>query len=445
MQTQVSPMTYALLVMKILISIGTLGLGGAEKQAVWLANRLSEHHDVTLLTYHGGVREKDLSPNVAWETIFEIEDHGQELDIYPGDSTDLEQPKSLQNSTSSAYEFIQVAFNKFFSKQALKQNARVLIRVLRVNKYLVSIVYKFTLNIINQSYVFRQARKKIKGVKPDLIITFLFHDTLNVGLASLLQVKRPRLIVGRRSPIGYGDSSRKLIHRLILRIIYKFSSLAISNSTGNLKSALHDGINKRKIKVIGNYVTKHRVSEIEYIQDEPLKIICIANFHWYKNHEGLLRAISIIPNHDKYFHFTFVGDGPLLNEIQRLAVDLRIAAEFKGFVENPSSEIHLFHAMALVSHVEGSSNALLEGLISGIPTLASMVGAAEELKAQGAALVLCDSSDTKSIANGLTQIKFNYESLRIQAKEFSQIISQTMNEEAILEQWEEAIQGVTSF
>ena len=152
-----------------------------------------------------------------------------------------------------------------------------------------------------------------------------------------------------------------------------------------------------------------------------------------------------IPNHDKYFHFTFVGEGPLFEEIQRLALDLRIAAEFKGFVENPSLEIHLFHAMALVSHVEGSSNALLEGLISGIPTLASMVGAAEELKAQGAALVLCDSSDTKSIANGLTQIKFNYESLRIQAKEFSQIISQTMNEEAILEQWEEAIQSVTSF
>jgi len=65
MQTQTTPMTYALVVMKILISIGTLGLGGAEKQAVWLANRLSEHHDVTLLTYHGGVREKDLSPNVS--------------------------------------------------------------------------------------------------------------------------------------------------------------------------------------------------------------------------------------------------------------------------------------------------------------------------------------------------------------------------------------------
>jgi glycosyltransferase involved in cell wall biosynthesis len=339
--------------------------------------------------------------------------------------------------------------------------AIILIRVLRLNKKLVSIVYKFMLflrqlvgslifqrlglSIKNQSYVFRQARKKIKIAEPDLIITFLFYDTLNVGLAGLLQVKRPKLIVGRRSPMGYGDRSRKLIHRIILRIIYKFSSLAVSNSSGNLDSAFHDGINRRKVKVIGNYITKHRVSEIEFIQEKPLKIICIANFHWYKNHEGLLRAISIIPNHDKYFHFTFVGDGPLLEETQRLALDLRVAAEFKGFVENPSLEIHLFHAMALVSHVEGSSNALLEGLVAGIPTLASMVGAAEELKAQGAALVLCNSSDTKSIANGLTQIKFNYESLRIQAKEFSMIISQTMNEEAILEQWEEAILSVTSF
>jgi hypothetical protein len=57
--------------MKILISIGSLGLGGAEKQAVWLANKLSKEHEVTLLTYHGGAREKDISSGVTWKTIFD--------------------------------------------------------------------------------------------------------------------------------------------------------------------------------------------------------------------------------------------------------------------------------------------------------------------------------------------------------------------------------------
>ena len=43
--------------MKILISIGSLGLGGAEKQAVWLANEFSKANEVTLVTYYGGKRE----------------------------------------------------------------------------------------------------------------------------------------------------------------------------------------------------------------------------------------------------------------------------------------------------------------------------------------------------------------------------------------------------
>ena len=78
--------------MKILISIGTLGLGGAEKQAVWLANRLSEEHEVTLLTYHGGAREKDISSRIAWKTIF---DDDEEEKVTEQDSGQLVADSSI--------------------------------------------------------------------------------------------------------------------------------------------------------------------------------------------------------------------------------------------------------------------------------------------------------------------------------------------------------------
>lgn len=494
------------MVMKILISIGTLGLGGAEKQAVWLANRLSNQHEVTLLTYHGGVREKDLNPNVNWETIFENEISDGDLSTVTADLTDEGQSTSPQNDTSCFSDLseginsepvlsrvmtwkkqikyflrksplvlkivIQIYSSSALTIRMAKKTVLSLYKMLRAvrnysvkiarysfnltrsiknkfAKYVRLLVYSLTfpmlrLNIKNQTFVFRRARKAIKKAKPDIIVTFLFHDTLNVGLAGLLQFNRPKIIVGRRSPIGYGDKSRVLIHRLILRIIYMFSSAAVSNSAGNNESAIRDGIKSSKIRIISNYISKHRASETEPHSDEPLKIVCIANFHWYKNHEGLLRAISLIPDHEKYFHFTFIGDGPLRVEIQRLASDLNIAADFKGFVENPSSEIHLFDAMTLISHVEGSSNALLEGLASGIPALVSLVGAAEDLNAQGAPLVLCNPSDFNSIANGLTQLRSNYESLRCQARDYSEIISRTMNEESILKQWDEVIQSVIS-
>ena len=50
--------------MRIAITIGTLGLGGAEKQAVWIANKLSAKNNVTLITYSGGARESEVIPQV---------------------------------------------------------------------------------------------------------------------------------------------------------------------------------------------------------------------------------------------------------------------------------------------------------------------------------------------------------------------------------------------
>ena len=98
----------------------------------------------------------------------------------------------------------------------------------------------------------------------------------------------------------------------------------------------------------------------------------------------------------------------------------------------------------LVSHVEGSSNALLEGLVCGIPALVSKVGATQELMSQGAPLILCDSHDVSSIANGLIQLKANYEVLNAEAREFSKFLSEALSEDAIFKKWQEAIRRVTS-
>lgn len=435
--------------MKILISIGTLGLGGAEKQAVWLANKLSEQHEVTLLTYHGGAREKDISSRVTWKTIF---DNQVEEKITVQDSAKFDSENTITHLCSGNFDTRDIKYeidNEYDIKTSkvrkfkqLSLKSKILTNI-RKFLYLISFP-KARLNFKNQTDIFRKARKIVKNSSPDLVITFLFHDTLNIGLAGLAQVNRPRLIVGRRSPIGYGDGSRNRIHKWILRFIYLFSHLAVSNSQANIESAINDGISIRKIRVIENFVAKNDSSTFLPIKVEPLEVLCIANFHWYKNHESLIRAISTIPNHEKCFRFTFIGDGPLLGSIKQLASDLKVSSEFIGFMDNPTAKIPAFHALVLVSHVEGSSNALLEGLVCGLPALVSKVGATQQLKSQGAPLILCDSHEVTSIANGLIQLKENYEFLSAEAREFSKLLGETLSEDAIFKKWEEAIKTVTS-
>lgn len=386
------------MVMKILISIGTLGLGGAEKQAVWLPNRLAELHEVTLLTYQGGVREKDLSPKVIWRTIYKIQDKKSNEDIN-SQGLIIEKPALPQSliemesrpfnedgnrereSVSSIsrlrlleekvktflknfpltfkllsylyikgvplIQFITLAsrlsfkslrefrsgltwknFSQRFTRLVFKLIAALMTRFSQVlRKPLLYLrLSRLWQNIKNQTYVFKRARKMVKEVHPDLVVTFLFHDTLNVGLAALTQTKRPRLIVGRRSPIGYGDNSRNYFHKLALKVVYRFADLAVSNSSGNLEAALHDGLIEDKIKIVHNFIMNDN-SKLRLNDSNDIHFICIANFFDYKNHLSLIKALGEIKNQFTY-RVTFLGDGPLRSEMISLAKNLDLAADF---------------------------------------------------------------------------------------------------------------------
>lgn len=500
------------MVMKILISIGTLGLGGAEKQAVWLANRLAELHEVTLLTYHGGVREKDLSPKVIWRTIYKIQDKKGNEDInsqgliieeraLPQSLIEMESSpfyevgnreresvtsisrlrlleekvKTLLKNIPLAFKLLRYLYIKIMPLiQFIRLGSRLSFKSLREfrsgltwknsTQRFITLVFKLiavsmtrfskvvrkpllylTLsrlrkNIKNQTYVFRRARKMVKEVRPDLIVTFLFHDTLNVGLAGLTQIKRPRLIVGRRSPIGYGDNSRNYFHKLALKVVYRFADLAVSNSSGNLEAALHDGLIEDKIKIIHNYV-KNDNSKLRLNNSNDIHLICIANFFDYKNHLGLIKALGEIKNQFTY-RVTFLGDGPLRTEMISLAKNLNLTADF--FSHEDQAKISEFKVdfLLLPSFFEGSSNALLESLAEGIPAIVTNVGLVPELKEMGAPLIVSNGTDFKSLKIALQDgLNFQHD-LKVQARNFKGVIKKEFGEVKVLQDWLQLIEKV---
>ncbi len=429
-------MNYATRVMNILISIGSLGLGGAEKQAVWLANRLSLDHEVSLFTYHGGKREVDLSQNVKWIKIFdEVESKGSSV------SPSMSRPVR----ESFSHKVLKFMKNNFYVRTQIKWILSLLKKSAKKSqKYKVSKILFVPVRVLNETYIYRKARLVLKDSKPDLVITFLFHDTLNVGLASVLKFQKPKLIVGRRSPIGYGDDSRGLIHKRILRFIYGSADMGISNSIANIESAIKDGLSKSKIRIIPNYVTSPALHRNQKQSSDNLKLVCIANMHWYKNHRNLVLATSRVIHSGNHISLTLIGDGPLFTEIFELSSDLGLSIDFRGFEDNPSASLQEFDAAILVSYFEGSSNAVLEALISGIPVISSNTGSVSELISSGAPIVLCDPNDIESIANATRFLKDNYEHYSGQARSYSQYLKTAYGEDRIFSLWNKAIRDVTS-
>ena len=121
---------------KVLVSVGTLGIGGAEKQAVWLTNILAaDNFSVSLITFAGGQREKDISNKVNYKCL-----------------TNLESPTKSTNSSQLFNEdSTKLLSIKSFLKDLIHwQNPKKLFHV-RLKKFL-GFIFRFIGKVVFQYY-----------------------------------------------------------------------------------------------------------------------------------------------------------------------------------------------------------------------------------------------------------------------------------------------------
>jgi glycosyltransferase involved in cell wall biosynthesis len=388
--------------MNILISIGTLGLGGAEKQAIWLSNALAKDFPVTLLTGHGGVRESEISSQVSWIRLNPnvlIED-------------------KVQNTllTNNVFEE-----SKPLPKVKLKQKVRIKLAVnVKKPKHIFQ-AFKFFLTV----------HRSITKAKPDFVITFLFHDTVIVGLATILRITRPALIVGRRSPIGYGGESRSFSQNLLLRFIYKRAKYAVLNSQSNYISAIKDGLESSKIVKINNRV-ENNINKYFSNSSQSLNLLCVANFFDYKNHFNLVHAISKITSDVK---ITFLGEGPLKPEIMQLAKNLGIQSQFYNHQEQMSVPKFDIDFIIIPSFTEGSSNALIEGLAAGFPCISTNVGSIPELLKMSAPIIVAEEPSIEHLVQAIETAIRERNKLKSTAVKFKKTIQNEFGEIKIIKEW----------
>ncbi len=104
-----------------------------------------------------------------------------------------------------------------------------------------------------------------------------------------------------------------------------------------------------------------------------------------KDQATLLRAFALLlasrPELRLRLRVAIVGNGPLLDELRRLAATLKIEALtwFPGANEQVPQVLQGFDVFVLPSLNEGISNTILEAMAAGLPVLASAVGGNPEL------------------------------------------------------------------
>ena len=236
-----------------------------------------------------------------------------------------------------------------------------------------------------------------------LIHCRLLFATIYGGIcASLLRIPFVVSIHGKSIfELKRGITSLRMAERYARKII------AVSKS---LKDELTEifGLKPEKITVIHNGVDFNKYSNCVSavsktklgIKSSDYVIGSVGTLRSVKGYEYLLlsvpKVLQIFPN----TKFVIAGDGPLKEELQKLACELNIQHDviFLGYRKDIPDVLSAFDIFVLPSLTEGSPNALLEAMASSKPVIATKVGGIPEIILDGTTGVLVPSKNSAKLS-----------------------------------------------
>jgi glycosyltransferase involved in cell wall biosynthesis len=130
-----------------------------------------------------------------------------------------------------------------------------------------------------------------------------------------------------------------------------------------------------------------------------------------KGIEYFIRAAHIVLQKYPQTTFLVVGDGPLRQNLEKLAKQLKVENNilFTGYRQNVPVILSLFDIDVMPSLTEGSPLALLEAMAMGRPIIATDVGGIKEILEDKKTGLLVQPRDSSALAQGILHLFENQE------------------------------------
>ncbi|MGW0770917.1 glycosyltransferase [Streptomyces sp. NPDC002676] len=300
----------------IVLLIGQLGLGGAEKQLVMLARGLSRRGIRTqlLVFFDKGPREEELR--------------------------------------DSGVSVVGLGFRRRpLRLKSLLGNVRAFVRFVAF----------------------------LRKERPQVVQAFLPHAHLMATPAARL-ARVPVLVAGRRSLGYYkkGNPLALLLERVATRwtdsVVANATAIAdevrCDEGVPAAKiSVIPNGMRPREFEA---------AEPAEVATSLPV-VLCVANLGVHKGHRHLLEACAALRRTGDPCTLVLIGDGPERSRLEQLADDLDIDVRFLGARTDVPRFLARADAFVLPSLFEGASNAIMEAMAAGRPVVATTVGGTPEL------------------------------------------------------------------
>jgi glycosyltransferase involved in cell wall biosynthesis len=234
---------------------------------------------------------------------------------------------------------------------------------------------------------FRELKRLIKSVKPDLIST---HSS-KAGILGRLAAKAcgvPVIFTAHGWAFTEGvPLTKRIIYIGAERLAAKWADKIICVSENDRRLALGYGVaSPDKLITIHNGmpIITGTFNNKRDKENKTLELIMVARFSEPKDHQLLLHTVRQLKSNNNYI-FSLVGDGELLESTRSLCLEMGIEdkVRFLGSRQDVPELLAGADGFVLTSNWEGLPRSIIEAMRAGLPVIASDVGGVRELVEEG--------------------------------------------------------------
>jgi glycosyltransferase involved in cell wall biosynthesis len=255
----------------------------------------------------------------------------------------------------------------------------------------------------------RGLRKLIRDEQVDIVQTYF--ETANLWGGLVAKLSGASLLSSRRDMGILRKAKHKLAYRLVNRVSDRV--LAVSEEVKRF-CVDQEHIDPAKVSVVYNGVDFEQFTpgsganpfaEAEWAGASHI-VTCVANIRKIKGIDVLIRCAQRVCRELPGTVFLIAGslyEQDCTEEMRALARSLGVENNIKllDFVEDPTPLLRMSNAFCMLSRSEGFSNALLEAMACGIPSVITRVGGNPEAINDGENGFLVSSEDDQAAADRL--------------------------------------------
>jgi glycosyltransferase involved in cell wall biosynthesis len=240
----------------------------------------------------------------------------------------------------------------------------------------------------------------------------LFHSSLYGSLAAALCRPSPAVIFSKRS-MGLQIS-------WIRRVIYKHIIISRANAVTAVSPPVANecvrlGIPADRVQVVQNgieWIDERQTGLLRKALGVPPDVTlvgAVGSMTPRKRHHLILQAAPLVLARRPDVHFVILGEGPLRRDLVELRqmLGLNDRFHFPGVLAPATRYLADLSAFVLPSSEEGTSNALLEAMMIGVPCVASDIPSNREVITHGATGLLVDVARPEVFAEAVVRVLDN--------------------------------------